>query len=124
MRSGDLVRIVDGRVYHEGRLDDLIKLGGVWVAPGEIEDVVRGHEDVSEVAVVAVDDDSGVPTLKAFVVAQRHDDELRRELTRLCRGRLASFKVPHVFELVDELPRTPTGKLRRFVLRKGTPEAG
>jgi benzoate-CoA ligase len=122
MRSGDLVRIVDGRVYHEGRLDDLIKLGGVWVAPGEIEDVVRGHEAVSEVAVVAVDDDSGVPTLKAFVVAERHDDELRKELTRLCRGRLASFKVPHVFELVDELPRTPTGKLRRFVLRKGAPE--
>jgi benzoate-CoA ligase len=56
MRSGDLVRIVDGRVYHEGRLDDLIKLGGVWVAPGEIEDVMRSHEDVSEVAVVAVDE--------------------------------------------------------------------
>lgn len=121
MRSGDLVRIVDGRVYHEGRLDDLIKLGGVWVAPVEIEDVLRSHEDVSEVAVVAVDDDTGVPVLKAFVVSERRDDELRKELSRLCRGRLAAFKVPHVFETVDELPRTPTGKLRRFVLRKGAP---
>ena len=121
MRTGDLVRIVDGRVYHEGRLDDLIKLGGVWVAPVEIEDVLRTHADVSEVAVVAVDEETGVPVLKAFVVSERRDDDLRKELTRLCRGRLASFKIPHVFELVDELPRTPTGKLRRFVLRKGSP---
>lgn len=124
MRTGDLVRIVDGRVYHEGRLDDLIKLGGVWVAPVEIEDVLRSHDDVTEVAVVAVDDDSGVPVLKAFVVSERRDDALRTELARLCRSRLASFKIPHVFESVDELPRTPTGKLRRFVLRKGAPEGG
>ena len=118
MRTGDLVRVVEGRVYHEGRLDDLIKLGGVWVAPAEIEDVLRSHEAVTEVAVVAIDEETGVPVLKAFVVADRRDDELRRELARLCRQRLASFKVPQVFELVDELPRTPTGKLRRFVLRK------
>lgn len=122
MRTGDLVRIVDGRVYHEGRLDDLIKLGGVWVAPVEIEDVLRSHQDVTEVAVVAVDEDTGVPILKAFIVSSRRDDELRKELTRLCRSRLASFKVPHAFEVVDELPRTPTGKLRRFVLRRGAPE--
>ncbi len=118
MRTGDLVRIVDGRVYHEGRLDDLIKLGGVWVAPIEIEDVLRTHADVTEVAVVAVDEETGVPVLKAFVVSERRDDGLRKELSRLCRGRLASFKVPQQFEIVDELPRTPTGKLRRFVLRK------
>jgi benzoate-CoA ligase len=124
MRTGDLVRIVDGRVFHEGRLDDLIKLGGVWVAPVEIEDVLRSHDDVAEVAVVAVDEETGVPVLKAFVVSERGGDELRKELTRLCRTRLASFKVPHVFEFVDELPRTPTGKLRRFVLRKGSPDAG
>jgi benzoate-CoA ligase family protein len=123
MRTGDLVRIVEGRVYHEGRLDDLIKLGGVWVAPAEIEDVLRSHEAVTEVAVVAIDEETGVPVLKAFVVADRRDDELRKELARLCRQHLASFKVPQVFELVDELPRTPTGKLRRFVLRKREPTA-
>ena len=123
MRTGDLVRVVEGRVYHEGRLDDLIKLGGVWVAPAEIEDVLRSHEAVTEVAVVAIDEETGVPVLKAFVVADRRDDELRKELARLCRQHLASFKVPQVFELVDELPRTPTGKLRRFVLRKREPTA-
>ena len=117
MRTGDRVRLVDGRVYHEGRLDELVKLGGIWVAPGEIEDVLRGHPDVTDAAVVAIDDGSGVAILKAFVVSERSATELSRELLRLCRGRLASFKVPHSYNVVDELPRTPSGKLRRFVLR-------
>jgi benzoate-CoA ligase len=121
MRTGDVVRIVDGRVYHEGRLDDLVKLGGIWVAPSEIEDVVRGHPDVKDAAVVAIDDGSGVPVLKAFVVSDRDGKELSKELLRLCRSRLATFKIPQSFSAVDELPRTPSGKLRRFVLRE---EAG
>ncbi len=119
MRTGDRVRIVEGRVYHAGRLDDLVKLGGIWVAPTEIEDVLRGHDGVVDAAVIATDDGSGVPVLKAFVVSDRDPRELSRELLRLCRTRLASFKVPQAFEVVDELPRTPSGKLRRFVLRRG-----
>ena len=117
MRTGDRVRVVEGRVYHEGRLDDLVKLGGIWVAPTEIEDVLRGHPHVTDAAVVAIDDGSGVPVLKAFVVSEQGGPGLSKELLRLCRGRLANFKVPQSFELVDELPRTPSGKLRRFVLR-------
>jgi benzoate-CoA ligase family protein len=119
MRTGDRVRLVDGRVFHAGRLDDLVKLGGIWVAPTEIEDVLRGYEDVRDAAVIAMDDGSGVPVLKAFVVSEREGPELSRELLRLCRSRLASFKVPQSFEVVGELPRTPSGKLRRFVLRQG-----
>ena len=119
MRTGDLVRLVEGRVYHEGRLDDLLKVGGIWVSPGEIEEVIRMHDDVAEAAVVSIDDGSGVPTMRAFVVTERHDDQLRRELLRLCRDRLATYKVPRAFEVVDELPRTVTGKLRRFALRSG-----
>ena len=119
MRTGDLVRMVDGRVFHEGRLDDLIKLGGIWVAPREIEEVLRGHADVQDAAVVAVDDENGVPILKAFLLSERVDDTLAGEVLRLCRGRLATFKVPKSIQVVDELPRTPTGKLKRFVLRKG-----
>ncbi|MFN2489692.1 MAG: benzoate-CoA ligase family protein [Actinomycetota bacterium] len=118
IRTGDQARIVDGRVYHEGRLDDLIKLGGIWVAPLEIEDVLRGHGDVDDAAVVTVDEGAGVPLLKAFVLSQRDDDEdLAKELVGLCRSRLARFKVPKYFEVVAEMPRTPTGKLKRFVLR-------
>lgn len=119
MRTGDRVRIIDGRVYHEGRLDDLMKLGGVWVTPAEIEDVLRGHPDVADAAVVALDDEVGVPVLKAFVLSDRGEDALSKELAALCRGHLASFKLPKVFEVVPELPRTPTGKLRRFMLRRG-----
>ncbi|MGZ8565476.1 MAG: benzoate-CoA ligase family protein [Actinomycetota bacterium] len=118
MRTGDRVRVVDGRVYHEGRLDDLVKLGGIWVAPTEIEDVLRGHPAVDDAAVVAIDDGSGVPVLKAFVVSERGGPDLAKDLLRLSRRRLASFKVPQSFAIVDELPRTPSGKLRRFVLRE------
>jgi benzoate-CoA ligase family protein len=117
MRTGDLARVLDGRVYHEGRLDDLVKLGGVWVAPHEVEDVLRGHPRVMDAAVVASDDGSGVPVLRAFVVPRDGDGELRADLARLCRRRLATFKVPRSFEIVSELPRTETGKLKRFVLR-------
>ena len=118
MRTGDRVRIVEGRVYHEGRLDDLVKLGGIWVAPTEIEDILRGHPDVDDAAVVAIDDGSGVPVLKAFVVSERGGPDLAKDLLRLSRRRLASFKVPQSFSVVGELPRTPSGKLRRFVLRE------
>lgn len=118
LRTGDRARIVDGRVYHEGRLDDLVKLGGIWVAPTEIEDVLRGHPDVDDVAVVATDDGSGIPVLRAFVVSERGGSELSKELLRLSRRRLATYKVPQSFSIVDELPRTPSGKLRRFLLRE------
>jgi benzoate-CoA ligase family protein len=118
LRTGDRARIVDERVYHEGRLDDLVKLGGIWVAPTEIEDVLRGHPDVDDVAVVAIDDGSGIPVLQAFVVSERGGSDLPKELLRLSRRRLATYKVPQSFSVVDELPRTPSGKLRRFLLRE------
>jgi benzoate-CoA ligase family protein len=118
MRTGDYVRMRDGRIFHEGRLDDMLKVGGIWVAPSEIEDVLRGHPDVSAAAVVGLDEHRGVPQLKAYVVSGRDDAGLVRELKALCRGRLASFKVPQHLEVVEELPRTPTGKVRRFVLRQ------
>ncbi len=105
-------------MYHEGRLDDLIKVGGVWVAPREIEDLLRTHQDVADAAVIETDDGAGVPFLVAFVVSSRSDPGLRRELVHLCRARLAAFKVPRAFEVLDELPRTPSGKLKRFALRE------
>ena len=84
----------DGRLYHEGRFDDLLKFGGIWVAPGEIEDVLRAHADVVEAAVVLDDHRHGVPLVKAFVRSARTDTGLHAELATACRARLASFKVP------------------------------
>jgi benzoate-CoA ligase family protein len=117
-RTGDVVQLRDGRLYHEGRFDDLLKLGGIWVAPREIEDVLREHRDVEDAAVVMVQNEGDLPILKAFVRSTRMEASLKAELARECRQRLASYKLPTVFEIVAELPRTPTGKVQRFELRK------
>ena len=119
LRTGDTARIVDDRIYHEGRVDDLMKLGGNWVAPREIEQEIAAHPDVADVAVAIVDNDTGVPILKAFVRSRRHDPELSRELFDACSARLAAYKVPRAFEIVAEFPRTATGKLKRYLLRSG-----
>ena len=119
MRTGDTARIVDGRIYHEGRVDDLMKLGGIWVAPREIEQELAAHPDVTDVAVAIVDDDTGVPILKAFLRSHRNDPELSRELYEACSARLASYKVPRAYEVVAEFPRTVTGKLKRYLLGAG-----
>jgi benzoate-CoA ligase len=119
LRTGDRVRVRAGRVFHEGRLDDLIKLGGIWVAPTEIEEVLKDHPDVADAAVVAVDNLDGVPTVQAFVASPRDDPSLITELRDLSRNRLSRAKVPAAIERVDSLPRTVSGKLQRFVLREG-----
>jgi len=120
VRTGDTARIVDDRIYHEGRVDDLMKLGGNWVAPREIEQEIAAHPDVADVAVAIVDSDTGVPVLTAFVRSRRHDPELSRELFDACSARLAAYKVPRAFELVAEFPRTATGKLKRYLLKSGS----
>jgi benzoate-CoA ligase len=118
IRTGDAVRMKDGHLFHEGRLDDLFKLGGMWVSPAGIEEVIRELPSVGEAAVVMVDDDIGVPVLKAFVVPTAGAEDVVKDVARHCRERLAMFKRPRYVQVVDELPRTPTGKLRRFALRE------
>lgn len=121
--TGDLASIDDdGSVSLHGRADDMEMVGGITVAPQEIEELLSRHPAVSEVAVVAVIDQAGASCLRAFVVPapgvtspERLSDELRSE----ARERLAAYKVPRSVWLVDALPRTATGKLQRFVLRSG-----
>lgn len=123
LRTEDLASVgADGFVQLHGRADDMEMVGGISVAPAEIEELLGGHDAVSEVAVVAVTDAGGASRLRAFVVPAvpgSGDDSLAEELTALARARLAPFKVPRSVAFVDGLPRTPTGKLRRFVLRSG-----
>lgn len=108
----------DGFVVLRGRVDDLEMVGGISVAPLEIEEVLGGHRDVVEVAVAGVRDEAGATRLEAFVVAATSaGPALEEELVELARARLAHYKVPRAIHLVNGLPRTPTGKLRRFVLR-------
>jgi fatty-acyl-CoA synthase/fatty acid CoA ligase FadD22 len=124
LRTRDrVVRHHDGTFTHVARTDDLEMVGGITMSPMEVEDVLATHHGVREVAVAAVPDSIGATKLRAFVVAEpgRCATDLESELIALARSRLAAFKVPRSVELVDALPRTSTGKLRRFVLRRPGP---
>ncbi|WP_326665248.1 benzoate-CoA ligase family protein [Streptomyces canus] len=115
------VREADGTYRHLGRADDMEMVGGITVSPLEVEAVLRAHPAVKEVAVVAVTDGRGVGRLRAFVVpvAPVPDGSLQEDLLGLARAQLAPFKVPRSVSLVPSLPRTPTGKLRRHLVRRG-----
>ena len=111
----------DGYYWHQGRSDDMLKVGGLWVSPVEIENVLSAHEAVSECAVVGHYDQVGLLKPKAFVCL--HDevassDEVLGELVKLCAKSLDAHKRPRWLEFIDELPRTATGKLQRFRLRE------
>jgi len=113
----------DGFVYHLGRVDDMEIVGGINVAPLEVEAVLVAHPAVTEVAVAGVCDDMGASRLEAFVVmtpGAAGGADMADDLVALAKDNLAPHKVPRAVHLVDALPRTPTGKLRRFLLRTGT----
>ncbi|MBA9002679.1 benzoate-CoA ligase family protein [Thermomonospora cellulosilytica] len=131
MRTGDkYVRSEDGYYACLGRSDDMIKAGGIWVSPAEVEQCLVEHPSVAEVAVVAVPDGHGLDKPVACVVPASGATVDAGELIAHCRERLAAFKRPRQVVVVDELPKTATGKLRRFAIRelarelvaeKGTP---
>jgi 4-hydroxybenzoate adenylyltransferase len=110
----------DGTFTHVRRADDMEMVGGITMSPLEVEDLLGTHREVREVAVAAVPDTRGATALRAFVVPENPDPpgDLAAELIDLARARLAAFKVPRSVQLVGELPRTSTGKLRRHRLRR------
>jgi benzoate-CoA ligase family protein len=115
VRTGDLFeRDEDGFFWYRGRADDLIKVGGIWVAPAEVEDCLLGHPDVIECAVIGRED-NGLTHACAYVVVRRAADG--SALQDFLRGRLSPHKVPRVIEVVAELPKTPSGKIDRKALR-------
>jgi benzoate-CoA ligase family protein len=119
VRTGDLfVRDDDGYFWYRGRADDLLKVGGIWVAPLEIENCLRRHEAVAECAVAGVED-QGLVLPCAWVVLRDVDgsEELATELQTYVRTELSPHKYPRVVRFVDELPKTATGKLDRKALR-------
>ena len=121
LRTGDLASVdADGYVRHLGRADDVEIVQGVSLSPVEIERVLAGHIGVAEVAVAAIRDGSGASSLRAFVVPTdpgMAGDSLAASIVALAAERLAGPKVPGTVVFVEELPRTPTGVVRRFVLR-------
>ncbi len=116
--SGDLVeRDSDGYFQYRGRADDLLKVGGKWLAPQEVEGCLLEHDRVREVAVIGMVDADGLTKPHAFVVAVRPDDALAEELQAYCRARLESYKHPRKVIFRDTLPRTHLGKVDRAQLR-------
>ena len=119
MRTGDTyVRSEDGYYACLGRSDDMIKAGGIWVSPTEVEQCLVEHPSVAEVAVVAVPDGHGLDKPVACVVPASGAAVDAEELIAHCRARLAAFKRPRQVLVVEELPKTATGKLRRFAIRE------
>jgi benzoate-CoA ligase family protein len=114
VHTGDLFdRDGDGFFWYRGRVDDLIKVGGIWVAPAEIERCLVGHPDVVECAVVGAAQ-NGLTIPRAYVVARRPVEE--QALQSFVRERLSPHKYPREVVFLDELPKTPSGKLDRKAL--------
>jgi benzoate-CoA ligase family protein len=117
-RTGDrYVRDAAGYYTYSGRADDMLKVGGIWVAPFEVESALAGHPAVLEAAVVGATDRDGLVKPKAFVVLKEGASATPSELKAFVKDRLAPYKYPREIELVSELPKTATGKVQRFKLR-------
>jgi acetyl-CoA synthetase len=121
-RTGDRVRRDDdGFLYFEGRLDDVIISAGYRIGPFEVESALVAHTAVAEAAVVAAPDDERGSVVRAVVVLRdghAPSDDLARELQQHVKARTAPYKYPRVVDFADELPKTPSGKVRRAVLRE------
>jgi benzoate-CoA ligase family protein len=119
LRTGDTyVSDADGYYSCLGRTDDVLKAGGIWVSPVEVETRLREHPGVGQVAVVSVPDADGLDKPVAVVVPAAGAVPTAEELIVFCRAGLAAFKRPRHVLLVDELPQTATGKLQRFRVRE------
>ncbi|MFT7646529.1 MAG: long-chain acyl-CoA synthetase [Candidatus Poriferisodalaceae bacterium] len=117
--SGDIAELdTDGYVFVVDRLKDLIISGGYNIAPKEIEDVVLSHPAVLDVAVIGLPDEKRGETPKAFVVLKPGKALDSDGLLAHCRENLAAYKLPREIEFVDELPKTSSGKVKRYVLRE------
>jgi benzoate-CoA ligase family protein len=120
-RTGDrYVRDADGYYTYAGRADDMLKVGGIWVSPFEVESALGAHDAVLEAAVVGHPDDEGLVKPRAYVVLKKKDDAcdaLAEELKAFVKGRLAPYKYPRWIVFTSELPKTATGKIQRYKLR-------
>ena len=114
----------DGYYYYCGRSDDMLKVGGIWCSPFEIESKLIEHPAVVEAAVVGRADNDELIKPEAFVVLKdggMNEAALATELLQLCKSGLAPYKYPRWINFVAELPKTATGKIQRFRLRQSPP---
>ncbi|HEY7992127.1 MAG TPA: benzoate-CoA ligase family protein [Stellaceae bacterium] len=120
-RSGDKYRQdEDGYYVYCGRTDDMLKVGGIYVSPFEVEGALASHDAVLECAVVGAEDEAKLIKPKAFVVVKqghKPSPELASALQDHVKSKLAPYKYPRWIEFIDDMPKTATGKIQRFKLR-------
>jgi benzoate-CoA ligase len=121
-KTGDMYSRDNGYFIYQGRGDDMLKVGGIWVSPVEIEYALIEHAAVSECAVVGHEVEGLQKPFAYIVLNQSHDaaerEKLAGELLEYVSQKLPKFKRPWGIKFVDELPKTATGKIQRFKLRK------
>ena len=119
-KSGDKYTLdADGYYTYGGRSDDMLKVGGIYVSPFEVEACLMTHPAVLEVAVIGVQDDDELVKPKAYVVLKSGQSATADALKGHVKQHLAPYKYPRWIEFVGELPKTATGKIQRFKLRQG-----
>jgi benzoate-CoA ligase family protein len=122
LNTGDTYRRdAQNYFYYSGRSDDMLKVGGIWCSPFEIESKLIEHPDVVEAAVVGRLDREGLIKPEAFVILKEGktgSDAFSGELMEFCKSGLAPYKYPRWINFVAELPKTATGKIQRFLLRQ------
>jgi acyl-coenzyme A synthetase/AMP-(fatty) acid ligase len=117
-------RDAEGYYVYCGRNDDMMKVGGIWCSPVEIEAKLIEHPQVLEAAVVGRPDEEGLVKPEAFIVTKHPADAgptLADALVQSCKSGLAPYKYPRWVNFVPELPKTATGKIQRFKLRRPAP---
>jgi len=121
LRTGDkYTQDEDGFYWYAGRSDDMLKVGGQWVSPIEVENALVAHPSVLECGVVGREDGDGLVKPIAYVVPRQGvaaTPELAKELQQFVGDQLAEYKRPRSVEFLSELPKTATGKIQRFRLR-------
>jgi acyl-coenzyme A synthetase/AMP-(fatty) acid ligase len=119
--SGDRYRRdADGVYWYEGRVDDMLKVGGLWVSPVDMEGTLMAHPRVLGVGVIGVniEDQSRIAAYVIREPGPESDEELAEELRTWCKERMRRYEYPHLVRFVDDLPRTVNGKVQRFRLRE------
>lgn len=119
LRTGDVAyRDEDGYLFLVDRRTDVVMVSGFHVYPAEVEEAIQGHPDVSEAAVVGVADDRTGEALRAWVVPEPGRSVSQEEILAFLDGYLARFKWPRTIEVIDELPRSASGRASRRALRR------
>ncbi len=108
----------DGYLYIKERVSDLIIVGGFNVYPKEVEEVIASHPAVAEVAVIGITSKLRGQRVKAYIIKKPGAEVGAKEIINYCKQYLAHYKVPRSVVFVDELPKTPIGKVKKFILRK------